>query len=151
MGIKLIANNKKAFHDYHVLESFEAGMVLSGSEVKSLRDGHVQLKDSYVIFKDDELWLQNCHISQYSASSYNNHEPERLRKLLMHRNEIDKIIGQLKEKGLTMVPLKIYFKEGKAKVEVALVKGKKAHDKRDDIKKRDAKRELDQARKARSR
>jgi SsrA-binding protein len=151
MGIKLISNNKKAFHDYHVLETFEAGMVLMGSEVKSLRDGHVQLKDSYVVFKDGELWLQNCHISPYSASSYNNHIPERLRKLLLHRGEIDKIITDLKEKGLTMVPLKIYFKEGRAKVEVALVKGKKSHDKRDDIKKRDAKRELDQAKKARSR
>ena len=151
MGIKIISDNRKAFHNYHVLESFEAGVVLMGSEVKSLRNGHVQLKDSYVVFKGDELWLQNCHISPYSASSYNNHETEQHRKLLLHRNEIDKIIAQIKEKGLTMVPLKIYFKDGIAKLQVALVKGKKAHDKRDDIKKRDAKRELDQEKKARTR
>jgi SsrA-binding protein len=148
MGIKIISDNRKAFHSYHVLEKFEAGLVLFGSEVKSLRDAHVQLKDSYVAFKGDELWLQNCHINPYSASSYNNHVPERARKLLMHRREIDKIIAQLKERGLGMVPLKIYFKDGIAKIEVALVKGKKAHDKREDIKKRDAKRELDQIRKS---
>ena len=151
MGIKIIADNRKAFHDYHILEKFEAGLVLQGSEVKSLRDGHVQLKDSYVVFKGDELWIQNCHISQYSASSYNNHVPERHRKLLMHRSEIDKIIAQLKERGLTMVPLKIYFKEGRAKIEVALVKGKKSHDKREDIKTRDVKRQLDQLKRTRSR
>jgi SsrA-binding protein len=151
MGIKIISDNRKAFHNYHVLESFEAGIVLVGSEVKSLRDAHVQLKDSYVAFKGDELWLQNCHISAYAASSYNNHEPERTRKLLMHRREIDKIIGQLKERGLSLVPLKIYFKDGVVKLEVALVKGKKAHDKRQDIKKRDAKRELEQVRKSKSR
>jgi SsrA-binding protein len=147
MGIKIIGDNRKAFHDYHVLEKFEAGMVLTGSEVKSLRDGHVQLKDAYVVFKGVELWLQNCHISQYAASSYNNHEPERLRKLLMHRNEIDNIIAQMKERGLTMVPLKIYFKEGRVKLEVAIVKGKKSHDKRDDLKKRDAQKQLDQLKK----
>jgi SsrA-binding protein len=151
MGIKIISDNRKAFHNYFVLESFEAGIVLAGSEVKSLRNGHCQLKDGYVVFKGDELWLQNCHIGAYSASSYNNHEPERIRKLLMHRHEIDKIISQLKERGLSMVPLKIYFKEGRAKVEVALVKGKKDHDKRDSIKKRDAKRELDQVKKSHSR
>lgn len=151
MGIKIIADNRKAWHEYHVLDKYEAGLVLQGSEVKSLRDGHVQLKDSYVVFKGAELWLQNCHISKYTASSYNNHEPERHRKLLMHRNEIDKIIAQLKEKGLTMVPLKLYFKEGVAKVEVALVKGKLAHDKRQDIKKRDVQRELDQLKRTRSR
>ncbi len=147
MGIKIISDNRKAFHNYHVLQSFEAGIVLEGGEVKSLRDGHVQLKDSYVIFKNDELFLQNCHISKYFASSYNAHEPERIRKLLLHRNEIDKIITQLKERGLSMVPLKIYFKEGIAKLEIALVKGKKDFDKRDDIKKRDAKRDLDQMKK----
>jgi SsrA-binding protein len=101
-----------------------------------------------VVFKGDELWIQNFHISVYAASSYNNHEPERPRKLLLHRKEIDKIIGQLKERGLTMVPLKIYFKEGVAKMEIALVKGKKSHDKREDIKKRDAKKELAQAAKS---
>jgi SsrA-binding protein len=151
VGIKIISDNRKAFHNYHILDKFEAGVVLLGSEVKSLRNAHVQLKDSYVVFKGDELWLQNCHINPYSASSYNNHIPERVRKLLLHRNEIDKIISQLKERGLSMVPLKIYFKDGLAKLEIALVKGKKAHDKRDDIKKRDAKRELDQMRKSSSR
>jgi SsrA-binding protein len=151
MGIKIIADNRKAFHDYHIMDKYEAGMVLDGSEVKSLRGGHVQLKDSYVVFKGKELWLQNCHISKYTASSYNNHEPERHRKLLLHRTEIDKIIGQMKERGLTMVPLKIYFKEGRAKVEVAMVKGKKEHDKRDDLKKRDAQKQLDQLKKTRSR
>ena len=142
-GIKLIAQNKKAFHDYHILESYEAGLALHGSEVKSLRGGHVQLKDSYVVFRGTELFLQNCHISPYNASSYNNHLPERIRKLLLNRAEIDKIIPQIKEKGLSMVPIKIYFKEGKAKVEIAIVKGKKDYDKREDLKKRDAKRQLD--------
>jgi SsrA-binding protein len=151
VGIKIISENRKARHDYSILDTYEAGLVLTGSEVKSLRDGNVQLKDSYVIFKNDELWLLNVHIAPYSASSYNNHEPERLRKLLLHRREIDKIIGQFKEKGLTMVPLKIYFKEGRAKVEVALVKGKKSIDKREDIKKRDVKRQLDQLKRTRSR
>lgn len=148
MSIKIVANNKKAFHDYHVLDTYEAGLVLTGSEVKSLRNAQVQLKDSYVDFRKDELWLQNCHISVYAASSYNNHVPERHRKLLLHRKEIDKIIAQIKEKGLTMVPLKIYFKDGKAKVEVALVKGKKSHDKRDDIKKRDVQRQLAQVKRS---
>ena len=151
MGIKIISENRKARHDYTILDTYEAGLVLTGSEVKSLRAGQVQLKDSYVIFKNDELWLLNTHISPYSASSYNNHEPERLRKLLLHRREIDKIIGQFKEKGLTMVPLKMYFKEGRAKVEVALVKGKKTIDKREDIKKRDVKRQMDQLKRTRSR
>ncbi len=144
MGIKIVANNKKAFHDYHVIESYEAGMALTGSEVKSLRNAQIQLKDSYVVFKKTELWLTKCHISKYTASSYNNHEIERDRKLLLNRHEIDKIIAQMKERGYTMVPLKVYFKEGRAKVEIALVKGKKDHDKRQDIKTRDVKRQLDQ-------
>jgi SsrA-binding protein len=142
--MKLVAQNKKAFHDYHILDTYEAGMVLTGSEVKSLRAALVQLKDSYVAFRGTELWLQNCHISGYLASSYNNHLPERHRKLLLHRAEIDKIIPKLREKGMTMVPLKIYFKDGKAKVEIALVKGKKDFDKRESLKKRDVKRQLDQ-------
>jgi SsrA-binding protein len=141
--IALVAQNKKAFHDYFILESFEAGLVLTGSEVKSLRGAHIQLKDSYVSFRGSELWLQNCHISPYNSSSYNNHLPERHRKLLLNRSEIDKIITKLKERGLTMVPLKVYFKGGKAKVEIALVKGKKDFDKRESIKKRDVKRQLD--------
>lgn len=126
-------------------------MQLRGSEVKSLREGHAQLKDSFVAFKGEELWLLKSHINPYAKASYNNHEAERSRKLLLHRREIDKIIMALKTKGLSMVPLKFYFKDGKAKVEVALVKGKKAHDKRESIKKRDVTRQMDQYRKSRPR
>ncbi len=148
MSIKIIAQNRKAFHDYHILETYEAGMVLRGSEVKSLRAGNAHLKDCYVIFEKDELWVLNSYIGIYNASSYNNHTPERRRKLLMNRREIDKIIAAMKEKGLTMVPLKLYFKEGRAKVEVALVKGKKSHDKRESSKTRDVKRQLDQVKRS---
>ena len=140
--ILLISENKKARFDYHVVETFEAGLVLTGSEVKSLRAHQVQLKDSYISFVGSEAFLQNAHISIYTASSYNNHAPERLRKILMHRRELEEIYGALREKGLTCVPLKIYFKKGRAKLELALVKGKKAHDKRDAIKKRDVDLEL---------
>lgn len=142
MGILIISENKKARFDYHVVETFEAGMVLTGSEVKSLRANQVQLKDSYVSFVGDEAFLQNAHISEYKNSSYNNHTPERLRKLLLHRRELEEIYGALREKGLTCVPLKIYFKDGRAKLEIALVKGKKLHDKREAIKKRDVSMEM---------
>lgn len=138
MSILVIQENKKARFDYEVLEKYEAGLQLTGSEVKSLRDKNVQLKDSYVVFKGSEAFLQNAHIAEYKSSSYNNHTPERLRKLLLNRKELDEIFGALREKGLSCVPLKIYFKNGKAKLEIALVKGKKAHDKRESIKKRDA-------------
>jgi SsrA-binding protein len=148
-GIKIITQNRKAFHDYHVVETFEAGLMLLGSEVKSLRAGNAQLKDCYVTFKGNELWLQKCHINPYTASSYNNHEPERHRKLLLHRREIERIINQLKQRGLTMTVLKLYFKGGKAKAEIALVKGKKSHDKRQDIKTREVARQLNQARRNR--
>lgn len=144
MGIKIVSTNKKAFHDYHIMEKFEAGIQLMGSEVKSIRAGNVQLKDSYVTFKGTELYLLNAHIGHYQASSYNNHALERDRKLLMHRQEIDKLIQALREQGLTLVPIQVYFKEGRAKVEIALAKGKKLHDKRDAIKTRDVKRQLDQ-------
>ena len=146
MGIKIITNNRKAFHDYHIMDKYEAGIQLMGSEVKSIRNGQVQLKDSYVSFKGDELFLQNAHIGLYQASSYNNHTLERTRKLLLHRVEIDKLIAALTEKGLTVVPLQMYFKEGKVKVEIAVAKGKKNFDKRQDIKTRDVKRELDRLR-----
>jgi SsrA-binding protein len=142
MSILLITENRKARHDYIIIETFEAGLALTGSEVKSLRDKQVQLKDSYVSFIKDEAFLQNAHIAEYRASSYNNHAPERLRKLLLHRNELEKIYGALREKGYTCVPLKIYFKKGRAKVEIALVKGKNFVDKRESIKKRDVNREL---------
>lgn len=146
MSIKIVAENRKARHDYTIVDTFEAGLVLTGSEVKSLRNGQCQLKDSYVVFDRAEMYLQNAHISVYKSSSYNNHHPERKRKLLMHRDQINKLSGQVIEKGLTIVPLKVYFKESRAKVELALVKGKKAHDKRDSIKSRDVERDLARAR-----
>jgi len=138
MSILIIQENKQARFNYEVVDTFEAGLMLTGSEVKSLREKNVQLKDSYISFRGDEAYLQNAHISVYKASSYNNHEPERLRKLLMHRLELDRIYDALREKGYSCVPLKIYFKKGRAKLEIALVKGKKTHDKREAIKKRDA-------------
>lgn len=142
MSIWIVQENKKARFDYEILETFEAGLCLTGSEVKALREKNLQLKDSYVSFRGSEAFLQNAHISEYRSSSYNNHEPERLRKLLMHRHELDEIFGALREKGLTCVPLKVYFKKGRAKVELALVKGKKTHDKRQAIKTRDEKARL---------
>lgn len=142
MSILVIQDNKKARFDYEILETFEAGIVLTGSEVKSLRDKSVQLKDSYISFINDEAFLQNAHISPYKASSYNNHEPERLRKLLLHRDELEKILGKIKEKGLSCVPLKIFFKKGLVKLDIALVRGKKLHDKRETIKNREASKKL---------
>ncbi len=136
-GILLIHENRKARFDYEIIETFEAGLALTGSEVKSLRDKNVQLKDSYVSFVGNEAFLQNAHIAPYKSSSYNNHEPERLRKLLMNRIELSRIFGALREKGYTCIPLKIYFKKGRAKLEVALVKGRKTHDKRESIKKKE--------------
>ena len=136
-NILIVQENKKARFDYTIVETYEAGMVLTGSEVKSLRNKDVQLKDSYIAFRGDEAFLQNAHIAEYKASSYNNHAPERLRKLLLNRKELEEIYGALREKGYSCVPLKIYFKNGRAKLEIALVKGKKTHDKREAIKKRD--------------
>lgn len=144
MSILIISDNRKARFDYQIVETYEAGIALTGSEVKSIRNKQVQLKDSYISFVGDEAYLQNAHISEYKASSYNNHAPERLRKLLLHRHELEKIYGALREKGLSCVPLKIYFKNGRIKLEIAVVKGKKQHDKRESIKKRDATRELKQ-------
>ncbi len=140
-GEKLIASNKKVFHDYFVLQKFEAGLELTGTEVKSLRDGRANLKDAYVIFKSGEAFLFGAHISPYSHGNRENHEPERTRKLLLHRREIDKLLGQTVEKGLTVVPLRLYFKGGKVKAEIAVVKGKKQYDKRETEKKREADRE----------
>jgi len=142
MGIKIIANNKKARFDYTLVETFEAGLSLRGSEVKSLRDGSCNLKDSYISFKGHEAFLQKAHISEFKASSYNNHEPERNRKLLLHKTELNKIYANMREKGYSCVPLKIYFKGGRVKLEIALVKGKKQHDKRQDIKEKSAKRDI---------
>lgn len=137
--------NRKARHDYLIEDTVEAGLVLKGSEVKSLRDGKAQLKDSYARITRGELWLVNAHISDYAAASYLGHEPTAARKLLLHRREIDRLTGKVKEKGLTLVPLRIYFKHGRAKVELGLGRGKKMHDKRESIKERDTKREVDRA------
>lgn len=142
MGIKIIADNRKAYFNYEILEKFEAGMVLMGSEVKSLREGNLTLKDAYVSFRNGEAFLQNAHISEYQASSYNNHPPERLRKLLMHKAEIEKIMGRVQEKSLTCVPLKMYFKGGRIKLEIGLGKGKKQYDKRQSVKEKESKRDL---------
>lgn len=144
MGILIVQDNRKVRFDYEIIETFEAGLVLTGSEVKSIRDKSVQLKDSFISFRGNEAYLQNSHISVYKQGSYNNHEPERLRKLLLHRNELLKISVALQNKGLTCVPLKIYFKENYVKLEIALVKGKKTHDKRESIKKRDVEAQLRQ-------
>ncbi len=145
MSIKIITENKKAWFDYEIIEKFEAGLVLKGSEVKSLRTAQVNLKDAYVAFKGHEAYLQNAHINVYMASSYNNHEPERLRKLLLHEHELEKIQKAITEKGLSCVPLKMYFKKGKAKVEIALARGKKKGDKRQSIKSREADRDIQRA------
>lgn len=145
MSIKIVTENKKAWHDYHIVEKYEAGLVLTGSEVKSLRLGNCNLKDSYVAFVGDEVFLQKAHISPYTASSYNNHAPERLRKLLLNRREINKIYSAISEKGMSCVPLKVYFKDGRAKVEIAVVKGKTKGDKRESIKTRDVNREIQRA------
>lgn len=141
-SILIVAENRKARHEYSILKTYEAGLVLMGSEVKSVRDRQVQLKDAYVSFRGSEAFLQNAHIAVYKSSSYNNHEPERLRKLLLNRSELDSISESLQEKGLTCIPLKVYFKKGRAKIELGLARGKKLYDKRESIKKRDADLEL---------
>jgi len=138
---KNITVNRKARHEYSILQTFEAGIVLVGTEVKSLRQGKANLVDSYGKLKEGEVWLINLHISEYSLGNINNHDPRRERKLLLKRSEIRKLIGKTKEKGLTLVPLRLYFKNGKVKVELALAKGKKVYDKRKDIAKKDFQRE----------
>lgn len=140
----MIQDNRKARFDYEILETFEAGLALTGSEVKSLREKNVQLKDSYIAFQGSEAFLQNAHIAEYKMGSYNNHAPERRRKLLLHRQELEQIYSSLREKGLSCVPLKIYFKNSRVKVEIALVRGRKVHDKRQAIKKRDVQNQLRQ-------
>ncbi|GMB01040.1 SsrA-binding protein SmpB [Pelosinus sp. IPA-1] len=144
-GIKIVAENRKARHDYHIHESYETGMVLTGTEVKSLRAGKANLKDAYARIEKAELMLHNVHISPYDQGNRFNHEPLRTRKLLMHRSEIDKLIGKTQEKGYTLVPLKIYFTHGMAKLQLGLATGKKNYDKRQDAAERDAKREIDRA------
>ena|SRR5690349_8079108 len=140
-GEKLIAANKKAFHDYFVLQKIETGLVLTGTEVKSLRAGKANLRDAYVIFKDSEAFLFGLHISPYTHGNIQNHDPDRTRKLLLHRRELDKLRGQIVEKGLSVVPLRLYFKGSRVKAEIAVVRGKKQFDKRESEKKREADRE----------
>ena len=140
-GEKLIASNKKAYHDYFIVMKLEAGIALTGTEVKSLREGKAQLKDSYVTVKDGEAFLFGAHISPYTHGNIQNHDPERTRKLLLHRRELDKLKGQTTEKGLTVVPLRLYFKGSKVKAEIAVVRGKKQYDKRESERKREADRE----------
>ena len=140
--IETIAKNRRARHDYIILNTYEAGIVLTGSEVKSLRDGKANISDAYGMVRDGEIYLINLHISLYERASYNNHEPTRTRKLLLHKREIGRLIGAIEREGLTLVPLELYFKRGIAKVALALGKGKKAHDKREDAKAKDADREI---------
>lgn len=141
--VKTVCQNKKAYHDYHILETYEAGIALKGTEVKSLRAGKASLRDSFARVENGELWLENMHISPYEQGNQFNHEPKRARKLLMHKTEIMRLFGKSREKGLAIIPLKVYFKHGRAKVEIALAKGKKLYDKRQDQAKRDAQREMD--------
>jgi SsrA-binding protein len=142
-GRKLIAQNRKARHDYAIEDVYEAGMVLVGTEVKSLRKGQASLVDSFATVRDGEVWLENLHIPEYTEGTWTNHEPRRRRKLLLHRAEIAKLIGKTKESGLTLVPLQLYFKDGKVKVEIALARGKRAYDKRQTLAARDAAREIE--------
>ena len=144
-GRKLIAQNKKARHDYALAETFEAGIVLTGTEVKSLRAGRASLIDAFAQISDGEAWLHGAHIPEYTHGNWTNHAPRRVRKLLLHRGEIDKLAGKMKEGGLTLVPLSLYFKDGKAKVEIALARGKKAYDKRQTLAERDAARDIAKA------
>ena len=146
-----IAENRKAFHDYHLLETFEAGMVLLGTEVKAIREGRVNLRDSFARVEDGEVYLYNVNISPYSHRGYADHEPLRRRKLLLHRDEIRKLVGKTVEKGMTLVPVRLYFKNGRVKVAVSLAKGKKDYDKRETIKRRDVDRETRAAVKERAR
>jgi len=148
---RVIADNRKAFHDYHILETWEAGVALLGTEVKSIREGGVNLRDSYARLDKGEVWLLNVHISPYSHRGYAGHEDRRQRKLLLHRDEIRKLTGKVVEKGLTLVALRMYFKHGRVKVALALVKGKQAHDKRETIRKREVDRETRAAVKERQR
>ena len=144
---KLIAQNKKAFHDYEILERFEAGLVLLGTEVKSLREGRANLRDSYARLKKGEMFLFGLHISPYTHASYENHDPERERKLLLHRTEIKRLMIKMQERGFSLIPLKVYFSNGRAKVELGLGKGKKEYDKRESIKRKEETREMDRLRK----
>ncbi len=143
-GRKIVAENRQIPYKYHVLERMEAGLALTGTEVKALREGRATLRDSYALIKSGEAWLLNCHISPYSHSGYAGHDPLRTRKLLLHREEIGKLRGRVEEKGLALVPVRLYFKNGRAKCELALVKGKKIWDRREEVRRRTADREIEQ-------
>jgi len=149
MAQKLIAENRRARHDYHLLERFEAGLVLTGTEVKSLRDGRATLQRAFGDLRDGELWLVGAHISTYDQGNIANHDPDRDRKLLLHRREIESITGKVRERGFTLVPTRLYFKDGRAKVEIALARGKDVRDKRTDLSKRDAQRQIERELKSR--
>ena len=151
MGEKLICNNKKAYHDFFIEEKFEAGMVLKGTEVKSLRMGKANLNDSFAMVKEGEAFLHNLHIMPYDFGNRENHDPDRMRKLLLHKKEIVKLFSKVREQGYSIVPLRLYFKEGLVKVEMGLAKGKKLYDKREDLKTKDSKRDIAQALKGRNR
>jgi len=149
--MKVVARNRKAFHDYAIEDKVEAGIVLSGTEVKSLRQGRANLRDSYVVIKEGEAFILNCHISPYSHGNISNHEPLRTRKLLLHKKEIERLTGKAVQKGYSLIPLSIYFKGPYAKVEVGLARGKKLFEKREVIKEKEARREIDRALKTRNR
>src|SRR5919197_1601913 len=148
-GVKLIAENRRARHDYHLLDRVEAGIVLTGTEVKSLRDGRASLQQAYADIRDGEAWLVGAHISVYEQGNIASHDPDRDRKLLLHKKELASLAGKVAQRGLTLVPTKLYFKDGRAKVELALARGKEVRDKRRDIAKREAEREMDRALKSR--
>jgi SsrA-binding protein len=144
-GRKVVAQNRRARHDYSIIDVYEAGLVLTGTEVKSLRLGRAALTDAFALIDDDEAWLIGLHIPEYTQGTWTNHAPRRKRKLLLHRDEIAKLVGKTRDGGLTIIPLALYFKDGRAKVEIALAKGKKAYDHRQDLASRDASREIERA------
>lgn len=150
-GTQLIASNKKARHDYHILDTFEAGLVLTGSEVKSLRMGRASLVDGFIFIENGEAWMESAYIPEYLNGSWTNHRPRRKRKLLLHRQEIDKLWGKTREGGMTIVPLKLYFLDGRAKVEIALAKGKREYDKRQTLREQQDKREAERAMRTKNR
>jgi SsrA-binding protein len=148
-GRKVIARNRRAFHDYHIEDTVEAGLVLTGTEVKSLRLGRASLTDGFAQIVDGEVWLHNVHVPEYVAGTWTNHTPRRIRKLLLHRREIDRLAAKTAEQGLTLIPLSLYFKDGNVKVELGVARGKRTYDKRQDLARRDAAREIDRALKRR--
>jgi len=149
LAIKVIATNRKARHEYHFDDTYEAGLVLMGSEIKSIRAGRVSLQEGFVLFEEGEAWLVNVHIAPYDPASRQNHEPRRQRKLLLHRRQLDRLHSRAREKGYTVIPTKLYLKDGRAKVEIALARGKKLYDKRQTIANRDSKRQVERALKER--